>query len=694
MKPVWSLRWIVTGAAMVLVGGSVAGVSAVYDRAASQAISTQVEAALLLRARQLAGAASGALLTDFPELTLHPLLRDLGQRQHELALLVVHDRDGIVHGHPDVRALGTRFTRPAGLVDVPTREELAPGESLARNGELLIASTPVLHPRGGILGVVWVGLPQGHLGHLLAEARARQRLGFAGFAGGSMIIALLLVSRMLRPLGEVRAGIARIAGGDLDSPLRIRDRTELGRLAQAVNDMAARLKRAQAEMLERERLATEMGLARRLQRSLLPREGRSAARFRIEGEQWAASEVGGDWYDVIEREDGKLAIAVADVAGKGLAGCLVAAMLAALVRGLRDVECSPATLLAAVDRALGETLPAGSFVTLWYGVLDPASGELVFASAGHNPPLLRRADGRIEWPRSTGIPLAAIRGGAVARTLRDETLRLLPGDVLVQYTDGLNEAFAAEGEEIFGLERMAAATGAAAPRGARAIVEELHAAVTAWRAGGGAHDDETVVVLHHEMATAPGDDHDATASGNGGRTPAQDHAGESAVGGNGAADAGALLAEARRRGGALRLPATLEALEGLRAWTRRQDGLGRDDAARVELALHEVCANIVEHGYRGTPDGALELWWLPESEGTAGGRFVILDQAWPFRADNWTASDFADPEVRRRGRGFGLDILHRVMADVRYEQVAAEGNVTILRFAGASSGAGEVVRDV
>ena len=675
MKRVFSLRWIVTGVTMVLVGASVAGVSAVYDRAARRAISTQVESGLLLRARQLAGAASGALLTDFPELTLHPLLRDLRLRQPELALLVVHDRSGTIHGHPDVRALGTWFTIPKGLQPVATDEELGRGESLARNRDLLVATTPVLHPGGGVLGAVWVGIPHRHLEHLLAEARSRQRVGFAAFAGTSMVVALLLVSLLLRPLGEVRAGIARIAGGDLDSPLRIRDRTELGHLALAVNDMAAKLKRAQAEMLERERLATEMGLARRLQRSLLPREGRAAAQFRIEGEQWAASEVGGDWYDVIEREDGRVVIAIADVSGKGLGGCLVAAMLAALVRGLRDVETSPATLLAAIDRRLGETLPPGSFVTLWYGVLDPPTGELVFASAGHNPPLVLRADGRVEWPRSTGIPLAAIRGGAVAATLRDERLRLSPGDLLVQYTDGINEAFVDGGDEAFGLERLAAAATKAAGGGARAVVEELHAAVNAWRGGGAAHDDETVVVLQHQALEAPG------AGG---------------TSGNGAAAAApSLLAEARRRGGSLCIPATLTALESLRDWMQCQDGLGslgRDDAARVELALHEACANIVEHGYRGRTDASLELWWLAEPGAGVRGWLVILDQAGPFRADNWSASDFTDPGVRRRGRGFGLDILHRVMSDVRYEQAAAEGNVTLLRFVGTSS-TGEVVRD-
>src|SRR5262249_12042993 len=167
-----------------------------------------------------------------------------------------------------------------------------------------------------------------------------------------------------------------------------RDRTELGLLAGTVNDMAAALKRAQAEMLERERLAHEVELARQIQQSLLPSQPISAGPFDIRGDQLAANEVGGDYWDVLPLPDGRVGLAVADVAGKGVAGCLIMSMLSALLRAMRSTYLSPAAMLTALDERLCESLRPGVFVTMCYAVLDPATGRLTFASAGHNPLLL------------------------------------------------------------------------------------------------------------------------------------------------------------------------------------------------------------------------------------------------------------------------------------------------------------------
>ena len=115
--------------------------------------------------------------------------------------------------------------------------------------------------------------------------------------------------------------------------------------------------------------------------------------------------------------------------------------------------------------------------------------------------------------------------------------------------------------------------------------------------------------------------------------------------------------------------------------------------------LYEVCANVCEHGYRDMPTGEFELWWLPETDGharllsetaspdpgTAGaivrrGVFILRDDGVPFTSEQWAASDFGDPAVRLRGRGFGLDIIHRMMREVAYQPATARGNVTLLAF--------------
>ena len=200
-------------------------------------------------------------------------------------------------------------------------------------------------------------------------------------------------------------------------------------------------------------LEAATGLARRIQGSLLPAVPLRQGPFEIRGSHRAAEEVGGDFYDHFLLPDGRVGLAIADVSGKGLAGCLVMSMLSAMVRAYRELESSPAALLATLDARLGETLAAGGFVTMFYGILDTERCELTYASAGHSPLIVFRHDsGRVESLRTKGIPLGAVRGGAIRGTLSDETVRIAPGDVLVQFTDGVKEAFDPSGREQFGLE--------------------------------------------------------------------------------------------------------------------------------------------------------------------------------------------------------------------------------------------------
>ena len=177
---------------------------------------------------------------------------------------------------------------------------------------------------------------------------------------------------LLRPVGVLRAGLERIGRGDLDTPIGLRDRTEFGMLADTVDDMASKLKVAQAELVEKERLTHELELARQIQQSLLPKSRTVAGQFLIDGAHEAASEVGGDYYDVLPLANGNLGLAIADVSGKGLVGCLAMSMLSALLRAYRNEILSPAEMLAKLDERLSENLQRGSFVTMFYGILNPA----------------------------------------------------------------------------------------------------------------------------------------------------------------------------------------------------------------------------------------------------------------------------------------------------------------------------------
>src|SRR5258706_12023375 len=140
-RPVTSLRWIVSLAMValtVIVGG---GVGAIADLRARAALTAEIETRLRLEARNLALTSASALLTDYPELTLVPLVREMESRQPELAIVVVVDRAGVIHGHSDVRQLGTVYVPPAGLLLRPLAG--ATPETLQSNTEILMASAPI-----------------------------------------------------------------------------------------------------------------------------------------------------------------------------------------------------------------------------------------------------------------------------------------------------------------------------------------------------------------------------------------------------------------------------------------------------------------------------------------------------------------------------------------------------------------------
>lgn len=703
---VLSIRWIVTLVAVALTTAAVLSVGAVAERNTRRALTKEIEARLLLDARNLALSGSGAMLGDYPELILYPLAKELSARQPELSTVVIVDNTGIIQGHPDSRQLGRKFSLSAEVEQLPTQLALGSGEGLMSDLGDLLATVPVRHPDGRPLGIVIVGMPRNYLDGVLATARREQTILLGVFLLLGVGTAFVVMSQLLKPIVALRRGIERIGRGDLDTPLSLRDRTELGLLAGAINEMAAELKHAQAEMLERERLAHEMELAQRIQRSLLPEGTATAGTFMIEGFQRAAAEVGGDYYDIFELPGEKVGVAVADVAGKGLAGCLVMSMVYALLRAYRDSIQSPSELLATLDSRLAETLESGSFVTMFYGVLDPARGRLTYASAGHNPLILFRAStGHLERIPTRGIPLGAVRGGVIRKTLEDGTIEFGPGDVLLQYTDGVNEAFDPAGKEQFGFERMEQALVDSARRGAVAVVETMVSRVRDWTADGPPLDDETLLVIRRDVDAKSGAARKDTS-----RSDTSEEALDR-------------LAEARRRGRCLTLPANLDALYGIRDWLLefpRFRSQSEQDTGLVTTALYEVCANVVEHGYGSDPTKRFELWWVPGNDPLMGGSaadpvqsrggpdaapppaaglpeheyFLVRDEGAPFSPDQWKELDFNDRRVRMRGRGLGLQIIRRATRHAVYHPASPEGNITLLWFASTAGQERPEVRHV
>lgn len=654
------IRWVVSVASVILMTMVALSVEVVAERNARRALTAELVGRLCVQASNVALASSPALLASFPELTLHPFLLSMREREKALRIATVCDRYGRILGDADPRHMGLRFVPPSRL----TRRgglESVPGVEVFESPTLLLASAPILHPNGARLGTAYVALGSNTIDEAVVEARQPVLAVFGALLAVGVLGVFILTATLLKPIDVLRAGLERIGRGDLEARLSIDSRTELGLLAETVNRMAADLRQGQTQALERERLAHEIELARNIQRMLLPAERIVEGEFIIVGRLRSAGEVGGDFYDVFRLPGGRIGFAIADVAGKGLAGCVVTSMVAALLVALRENSAGPADLLGQLDQSLSKRLERGVFVTMFVGFIDPSSGAMTYASAGHHPALLVHPDGSSEWLKGYGVPIGADRRRGVGATLTEERVPLAPGDLVIQTTDGIHETERGPQNEAFGFDRMALTSRQAAPRGAQAVIEALWEAVESWRGHGTPADDETVVVLSWEGPRLSADPFDSPLSS---------------------------VAEARARGSALTLPPTLEALVRLDQWLSQLPTVGDlpdRDRARALLVLNELCGNIVEHGTTQSTRQPITVWWVPSpgspsspAAALAAGRFVILDQGVPFRADNMTSPDLADPGVRRRGRGFGIDLVRRVAKRLVYHPGTPIGNVTVV----------------
>ncbi|HVP40209.1 MAG TPA: SpoIIE family protein phosphatase [Candidatus Saccharimonadales bacterium] len=244
------------------------------------------------------------------------------------------------------------------------------------------------------------------------------------------------------------------------------------------------------ELEEKQRLQRELSFARSVQQAFQPRRSPELPGLDLAGHNESSDEVSGDYYDFIHIHESHYGLALADVSGKGVPAALImASFRASLIAEIRN-NYAIRTVMAKVNRLLVESLDPGQFVTAFYGVLDTATRRLTYANAGHNPPLLLRAEGRTEQLTSTGPLLGSFAGS----TFRERTADLHPGDVLLIYTDGLTEAMNAAGEE-FGVARAEARLAELRSRPAAEICRGLLDAVREFAGQRWLRDDVTLIVL-------------------------------------------------------------------------------------------------------------------------------------------------------------------------------------------------------
>jgi anti-sigma regulatory factor (Ser/Thr protein kinase) len=203
-----------------------------------------------------------------------------------------------------------------------------------------------------------------------------------------------------------------------------------------------------------------------------------------------------------------------------------------------------------------------------------------------------------------------------------------------------------------------------ASEGYTTLIKNLRYQLTSWRGAGRRDDDETLLVVSREGGTRK--------KTGGSATPAEFK------------EVMADLARVKAEGDHLLLHSSLNVLPRLKDWLASSPRLMSLEEGEFEVlsaALYEACSNIIEHGFGGAQNKEFHIWRVPETvSDVVSWRFVILDEGTPFSPDQWEATDFSELSTRRRGHGFGLDIIHRAMVAVSYRPGTPEGNITTLVF--------------
>lgn len=252
------------------------------------------------------------------------------------------------------------------------------------------------------------------------------------------------------------------------------DSTDLEFLAIVAGQMGVQLEntRLYDEVLARRQLEEELALARSIQQRLLPSRVPDIAGFELAAINLPSRQISGDYYDFVPLHDGRLSMVISDVSGKGMGASLLASNLQASLRALATFHTRPGAILKAVNTALYESTDSDRFATLFLAALEPDGKSVVYSSAGHNPPLLLRADGSSKWLQEGSTPLGAFPG----MDYPEVRVEIGPGDVLVLYTDGVTEAEDhAEGQ--FGEEGLLECVQRNCRGGAGEIAGELRRAV-------------------------------------------------------------------------------------------------------------------------------------------------------------------------------------------------------------------------
>ena len=312
------------------------------------------------------------------------------------------------------------------------------------------------------------------------------------FATLFVFIYLLIKRVIINNLKKINDTLAQITEGDLSVTVDVRSNTEFASLSDDINSTVATLKRYIAEAAAR--IDKELEYAKQIQLSALPTNFPKGKDYSIYAQMIAAREVGGDFYDFYQLNDTTVAFLAADVSGKGIPAAMFMMTAKTIIKDLAESGIAVNDIFTKANEKLCENNESGMFVTAWMGILDLPTGNIRFANAGHNPPLLKRAGGAFEYLKTRpGFVLAGMEGVRY----RAGEMTLQPGDRLFLYTDGVPEATNTE-NQLYGEDRLLSFMNQNALVEATELLPALKANIDDFVAEAPQFDDITMLMLDYK----------------------------------------------------------------------------------------------------------------------------------------------------------------------------------------------------
>ena len=370
------------------------------------------------------------------------------------------------------------------------------------------AQTGVYFAYAPVSAVPWmfcIRIPQSMILEPVSQIESSISRSILSYIGVIILVSLfvtLIVGKfsvsLTEPLIELGNDARAISGGDFDHRAEGYANDEIGDLAVTFNDMAAALKQFITDLTavtaEKERIGAELNVATQIQADMLPRifpPFPDRNEFDLYATMTPAKEVGGDFYDFFLVDEDHLGLVMADVSGKGVPAALFMVIAKTLIKNRAQMGGGPAEILRYVNEQLCEGNEAELFVTVWLAIVELSTGRGPAANAGHEHPVIRRADGSWELSIYRHSPAVATMEGI---RFREHSFELHPGDALFVYTDGVAEATDAS-NELFGTDRMLAALNREPDAEPRRLLENVKEELDAFVGSAPQFDDITMLSM-------------------------------------------------------------------------------------------------------------------------------------------------------------------------------------------------------